>query len=330
MMDDRRKSATETYEKWSEAEAIKLLGDFSEIVGAETLVPNGDDAAVFSSNKPLVFCVDSLVEDQDFRLNWATFEDVGWKLGAINLSDLAAMGATPLTGFLSLGVPRHVNAKHLSRLRQGLEAVWRPFGLPHISGGDLSRTDGPFWASLNLVGQMRDGLPMRREMARPGDLICVSGHLGNAAAGLFELENDVTQPDSAFRDAQLRPEPRVSLGCALSKSGLVRSAIDLSDGLLLDLRRLLGDEYGADVVTSNLPVAAELKALYPDRWRDWTLFGGEDFELIFCVSQENLAAVTALMGNEDITVIGTVTKEATLLLDGFEVKGELGFDHFRS
>ena len=330
MMDDRRKSATETSERWSEAEAIELLADFSGVEGVKTLVPNGDDAAIISSDKPLVFCVDSLVEGQDFRLDWASFEDIGWKLGAINLSDLAAMGAMPLTGLLSLGVPSHVQPDHLSQLRRGLEAVWHPFGAPHIAGGDLSKTEGPFWASLNLIGHMRDAVPMRRKMTKPGDFICVSGELGNAAAGLYELENGITRAQRRFRSAQLRPQPRVSLGNVLSASGLVSSAIDVSDGLLLDLQRLIGDEYGADLLSSKLPVAEELKRLYPHRWLDWALHGGEDFELIFCVAQENLAAMTGLMGNEDITVIGNVTAEPTLKVDGTEVDRPLGFDHFRS
>ena len=330
MMDDRRKSATETSESWSEAKAIELLADFSEIKGVETLVPNGDDAAVLVSEKPMVYCVDSIVEGQDFRLDWASFEDVGWKLGAMNLSDLAAMGATPLTGFLSLGVPSHVHAEHLSQLRRGLDAVWRPFGTSHIVGGDLSKTDGPFWASLNLVGQMGDGKPLRRKMTTPGDLICVSGELGNAAAGLYELENGIASAQLRFKSAQLRPQPRVSLGTMLSNCGLVSSAMDVSDGLMLDLQRLIGDEYGANVVSSQLPVAEELKRLYPHRWLDWALHGGEDFELIFCVARENLAAVTALKGNEDITVIGTVIEETAMLLDGTAVDRQLGFDHFRS
>ena len=330
MMDDRRKSATETFAPWSEADAIKVLGDATDIEGVETLVPNGDDAAVIASTTPLVFCVDSIVEGQDFRRDWASFEDVGWKLGATNLSDLAAMGAAPLTGFLSLGVPSNVGQEELLQLRAGLEAVWCPFGSPHIVGGDLSKTEGPFWASLQLVGQMRDGRPMRRRNVQPGDLICVSGHLGAAAAGLHELETQGDRLPATFKQAQLRPTPRVSLGRALSRTGCVASAIDISDGFLLDLRRLLGSEYGAEIVTSKLPVALELRKAYPERWLDWALHGGEDFELIFCVARENLAAVESLEGNEDITVIGRVTRESALVVDGSEVSSPLGFDHFRS
>ena len=142
MMDDRPKSATETFERRSEADAIKILGDFGAVGGLETLVGNGDDAAVFRSSSSLVFCVDALVEGQDFRRDWATFSDIGWKLGATNLSDLAAMGARPLMGFLSLGLPDDVSEADLEALRQGLEDVWHPHGQIHIAGGDLSRTTG--------------------------------------------------------------------------------------------------------------------------------------------------------------------------------------------
>ena len=119
MMDDRPKSATETFERRSEADAIKILGDFGAVGGLETLVGNGDDAAVFRSSSSLVFCVDALVEGQDFRRDWATFSDIGWKLGATNLSDLAAMGARPLMGFLTLGLPDDVSEADLEALRQG-------------------------------------------------------------------------------------------------------------------------------------------------------------------------------------------------------------------
>ena len=98
----------------------------------------------------------------------------------------------------------------------------------------------------------------------------------------------------------------------------------------MDLRRLLGREYGAEIDSSKLPVAPELRKAYPERWLDWALHGGEDFELIFCVARENLAAVESLEGNEDITVIGTVTKNSALVVDGAEVSDPLGFDHFRS
>ena len=328
-MDDRPKSATETFKHRSEAKAIEVLGDFDAVPDLDTLVGNGDDAAVFRSDSPLVICVDALVDGQDFRRDWASFEDIGWKLGAINLSDLAAMGARPLTGFLTLGIPNDVGEAELRAFRRGLNEVWRPFGRPHIAGGDLSRTDGPFWASLNLVGEMRVK-PMRRCQAEVGDLICVSGRLGQAAAGLYELESGMEHHEKTFIQAQLRPIPRVSLGLTLAQSGLVQGAIDLSDGLLIDIRRLIGTEYGALIESSKLPVRNELKEAYPADWLRWALRGGEDFELIFCVARENLPAVKALEGIEEFTVIGEVKRDARLLVDDEEMVGPLGFDHFQS
>ena len=330
MMDDRPKSATETFERRSEADAIKILGDFGAVGGLETLVGNGDDAAVFRSSSSLVFCVDALVEGQDFRRDWATFSDIGWKLGATNLSDLAAMGATPLMGFLTLGLPDDVSEADLEALRQGLEDVWHPHGQIHIAGGDLSRTTGPLWASLNLVGQMSAEEPMRRCSVKESDLICVSGVLGEAAAGLHQLESGMRADLPDFRQAQLRPTPRVSLGTTLARSGLVKSAIDLSDGLLVDIRRLVGSEYGATLSASKLPVRDELKVAYPTDWLDWALKGGEDFELIFCVARDNLAALEALEGIEQFTVIGEVKNDKRLFVDDEEMVGPLGFDHFQS
>ena len=329
MMDDRPKSATEIFEHRSETDAVEILGDFGPVQGLRpwwvtVMMPQ------FSFHGPMVLCVDALVEGQDFRRSWASFEDIGWKLGATNLSDLAAMGATPRMGFLTLGLPNDVTKADLQALRRGLEAVWEPYGTIHIAGGDLSRTDGPLWACLNLVGQMVEAEPMRRCSAELGDLICVSGFLGEAAAGLRQLESGLHTEVSDFTSAQLRPNPRVSLGLTLARSGLIKCAMDISDGLLIDLRRLIGGEYGAALEASNLPVRDELKLAYPDQWLEWALRGGEDFELIFCVAQENLPAVKALKGIEGFTVIGEVKSDGRLLVDDEEMVGPLGFDHFQS
>ena len=330
MMDDRRKCATERTSAWGEAQAISLLRDLETPAGLEVIVGNGDDAAVFTNSGASVVCVDSIVEDQDFRRSWATFEDVGWKLGAMNLSDLAAMGARPKTGLLSLGLPSSVVASDIAALKQGLSAVWKPHGQPHLIGGDISRTDGPFWASLTLIGELVADVPLRRQCARPGDVICISGHLGEAAAGLHELENGRKHADSRFAQAQLRPQPRLELGAALAGTGLVECAIDCSDGFLLDLRRLLGPQLGATIELDKLPVGVELREMYPKEADDWALRGGEDFELIFCVARESLNNIMTIKNRTEFTVVGEVSAESDIRLNGEVVQGALGFDHLAS
>ena len=135
---------------------------------------------------------------------------------------------------------------------------------------------------------------------------------------------------SRFARAQLRPEPKLHLGGALARVGCVRTAIDISDGFLLDLRRLLGPNLGALIEVEKLPIAGELTARYPMRAKEWALRGGEDFELIFCVPRENLDTVMALENRTEFTVVGEVTANADIYLDDEVVIGPLGFDHLAS
>ena len=164
------------------------------------------------------FSVDALVEGRIFVAT-GPLSRISVGSSARPISDLAAMGARPLMGFLTLGLPDDAcQEADLEALRQGLEDVWHPHGQIHIAGGDLSRTTGPLWASLNLVGQMSAEEPMRRCSVKDSDLICVSGVLGEAAAGLHQLESGMRADLPDFRQAQLRPTPRVSLGTTLARS----------------------------------------------------------------------------------------------------------------
>lgn len=229
----------------------------------------GDDAAVLEDGTALT--VDAMVEGVhwDGRLS---AEDVGWKLGMVNASDLAACGARPATALLTLCLPAPLDRSWVQGFARGLSAALGACGAVLI-GGDTTRSPGPRVASLTMLGRLA-GPALTRGGARPGDDLWVSGTLGDAAAAFARPE----APDAPLR----RPTPPLELGCALG--GLATAAMDLSDGLCTDLGRLCrASGVGAEVDPDALPrseALAALDATDAERLR-WQVGFGEDYELLF-------------------------------------------------
>jgi thiamine-monophosphate kinase len=222
----------------------------------------GDDAAVLRPPEGvLLLAADGLVEGLHWDPALTRIDDAGWKALAVNVSDLAAMGGRPLHCVVTVTVPAG-RAGDLDRLYDGLEAAAKALDCP-IVGGDL--TGGPALVVTVAVTGTADGPPVLRSGARPGDLLFVTGPLGSAAAALHE------------RRPSARVPPRVAEGTAARRGGAT-AMIDLSDGLVLDLRRL-AEASGVGVVVDDVPVAANAT-------RDDALAGGEDYELLFAAPSE--------------------------------------------
>lgn len=306
----------------------------------------GDDAAVLTPNPghDLVITTDSLVEAIHFRLDWTDWASLGHKALAVNLSDLAAMGASPRLAVVSLGLRGTERVDDLRALYQGLGDLARRTGTL-IVGGDIVRSPTALMISVTAIGEVETGSMMARAAARPGDLIAVSGAVGASAAGLRLLARGVTEADPApttaplLIAAHLRPEPRVRLGLLLRKQG-VAAAMDLSDGLLGDLPKILAaSNVRALIDVDKVPIPAAVRALFPDEWMDLGTRGGEDYELLFTAPPEVMARVIehAPDAGATITVIGEVLppeggKALLVLRDaaGGETGIESGaFDHFR-
>jgi thiamine-monophosphate kinase len=244
----------------------------------------GDDAAILGDG----WCasLDLLVEDVHFRLRTTTPADLGWKALAVNLSDLAAMGAEPVAGLVGLGIPPATDPAVLDALFDGLDACAARYGA-QVAGGDMSRA-----VALTLAVAVfgRCAAPVRRDGGRPGDLVCVTGALGGSRAGLALLEGlalDLPERD-ALVARHVRPEPRVAEGRALGPH--VRAMMDVSDGLASDVRRLARASGTAvridlDAVPAQAGVAAVAAA--QGRTAGWfAAAGGEDYELVCAVPPE--------------------------------------------
>ena len=330
------------------------LGEFAFIdrIAAHGLVREegvvcgiGDDCAVFSleGDRVLLMTADLMVEEVHF-LRTADPEGIGYKLLAVNLSDVAAMGGEPRDAVVSVAIPTDFDVGYMERIYEGLHACAARFGV-NVAGGDTTRSPGPLVLNLTLTGRMARDRVCTRSGARPGDLVCVSGTLGDSAAGLALLlgrEAEIASEDRAYLlRRHHRPEPRVALGQALAETGALTAMIDLSDGAASDLRHICQrSEVSAAVVSDRVPTSPALRSFCRATGTDPmspALSGGEDYELLFTVDPERAGRIEALGREGDlppVTRIGRIeTGPPALFLQakdgGREPLEASGFDHFR-
>ncbi len=292
----------------------------------------GDDAAVLEipAGQHLVASTDTLIAGIHFPVDTLPY-DIGYKCLAVNLSDLAAMGATPHWALLSLSLPQ-ADPDWLQSFTAGFKSLAQVFGVALV-GGDT--TSGPLSVSLTALGVIEPGRQLLRSGAHPGDLIVVSGTLGGAARILDLLSDDVAVSERPPLDRQLldRPRPRVRLGRALV--GYASACIDISDGLLADLGHLLeASGCAARLATDALPAPAVLAGLGDEQRWSYQLAGGDDYELLFTLPG-SYAALTKTWSNDldiRLSVIGNIEAGdgvCCISPDGtpFHPR-KTGFDHF--
>jgi len=260
------------------------------------IVGIGDDAAVLSSSpeQHVVISTDLLVEDIHFTRKTATFYDIGYKAATANLSDIAAMGATPTAMFVAIALPPSVTYKDWQEFYRGLAVPCKPYKV-QLLGGDTSSSPTSLFISITVTGQVPPGHILTRQGAQIGDLIYVSGTLGNSAAGLAYLKKSKHPPKSStllksmkyLVQRHLQPTPRIVLGQLLASQPYASAAMDLSDGLSGDLRHLCRlSHVGALIYSGQIPMSQPLLR-YAKRIRatplHWSLHGGEDYELLFTI-----------------------------------------------
>lgn len=297
----------------------------------------GDDCAVtkLAPNQRLAISTDTLVCDTHFLPNIAP-ADLAYKSVAVNLSDLAAMGATPAWISLALTLPE-VNHQWLTEFSQSLFAILDRYNVALI-GGDT--TKGHLSLTLTAQGILPAEQGLFRHQAKEGDWIFVSGTLGDSAGGLALLLNQVenlTESDRLLIARHLRPTPRVELGIALR--AFSQCAIDISDGLLADLGHILKRSHcGAEIDLANLPLSSHLLARYSHiEAEQLALTGGEDYELCFTIAPNKRSDFEKFLRSQGIkaTCIGRIVSAEqglTLRRQGQIVPPptNIGFDHFQT
>jgi thiamine-monophosphate kinase len=298
----------------------------------------GDDAALISGTPSyeMVLTCDWFLEGTHFLRNKHPADAVGWKCLARAVSDLAAMGAAPRCFLLSLALPRELTSAWLDDFLAGLRRAASRFGCS-LAGGDTTERREVL-INITVVGEVRRGREVRRSGARPGDLIYISGRLGDAELGLRllrERKRDLNRREPRLR-RHLYPEPRLELGRWLSEKRVASAMMDLSDGLSSDLRRLCeASKVGALIRSDNLP---RVRATKLDRKHgvdslELALHGGDDYELLFTVSKNKARRLPRAIEGVAITSIGEVTREREVMVtdgDGHSrVLNPRGWDPFR-
>jgi thiamine-monophosphate kinase len=301
----------------------------------------GDDGAVVCpgpADEYWVITTDALLEGIDFRREWTTAYRLGRKSIAVNLSDLAAMGARPRWFTVSLALPRGISGRWISEFYRGLNAPDSSKG-SQLIGGDLSLSESGILISVTAVGESLNRKILYRSGGRAGDLLYVTGVLGRSAAGLKLLQSGDGKSRSRPKQEALRahrtPEPRCEAGIWLAQSGLVRCMMDLSDGLSVDLPRLCrAGGVGAEIRLPDLPIFPESRAWGCDPV-ELALHGGEDYELLFAVPKSKSRPLERRYPSRfpKITKIGRLTGAAgriwTLESGKKRRLPKQGYDHFR-
>lgn len=302
---------------------------------SDVLLSVGDDAALLqaTAGAELALSVDMLLAGRHFPEHTAP-QAIGHKALAVNLSDMAAMGAEPAWFTLALSLPE-ADEVFVQGFAEGLFALADTYQV-ELVGGDTVR--GPLAISVQIQGQIPAGLALRRSGASPGDAIFVTGTLGDAGAGLACVQGRLTptaEVAQALRQRLDYPEPRVSMGMALR--GIASAAIDISDGLVADLGHILeASGCGAELLLNDLPLSPALCEALPESSQRWAMamHAGDDYELCFTVPPERLQALylAALQCGVPVRCIGMITSQTGITLrdgQGQVHPAELtGFDHF--
>ena len=295
----------------------------------------GDDCALLAPTPGTLTAIssDMLVEGRHFFAG-ADARLLGHKSLAVNLSDLAAMGARPVAFTLALALPA-AQRDWLAGFSQGLFALADAHGC-ELVGGDT--TKGPLTISITIFGELASGEALRRDAARAGDDIWISGTLGDARLALAALRGELALDAASLQAAATRmhaPTPRVALGRALARERIAHAAIDISDGLVGDLQHILdASAVGATLAVDALPAGPVLAGQARSLRRRFTAAGGDDYELCFTAPPQQRAAVlaAAALAHTPVTRVGMIEAAPGLRLvdeDGLALALALqGFDHF--
>jgi thiamine-monophosphate kinase len=328
----------------------KLPGEFELIarlcapirLGSRTILGPGDDCAILSpSRAPILFTIDSLVETVHFDLRWTPLDALGERALTVNLSDIAAMGGRPTACVVNLGVRSGVTARMLDHIYAGLRTAARRAATDIVGGNITSARQ--LTITIALLGEAGAGV-MRRDAARVGDDIVVTGTLGDAALGWRLLAGKLNARVGArarastekYRAAKkflverfLRPNARLDAGARLAALRPAPAAIDLSDGLMQDLGHILErSRVGAEIDASRIPISPAYRAIVGDDLSH-ALGGGEDYELLFCVRPGHSEAQLTQRLGVAVHKIGKVVSGRRLKLVGAEAKTS-GWDQLRS
>ena len=301
------------------------------------LIGIGDDAAAWQGDSSIQLATtDSLIQDTHFDLNVTTWEELGWKAIAVNLSDIAAMGGVPKYALISLALPGELETDCISSLYQGMAQIANQFGVAIIGGNiaSASRT----MITVTVLGSLESKSALTRSAAVPGDQVAVTGYTGLSAAGLKMLKQKLSfdaETSRLLRRAHLQPTPRINEGQVLLRHG-VKAAIDISDGLIADLTHICkASKVSARINKDSVPIHPILQSNFKSDCQQLALSGGEDYELLFTASSQIINQVKQAISCP-VTVIGEITEGTPGQVTLIDAAGKSipwrqgGWEHFKS
>ena len=302
------------------------------------IVGPGDDAAVIEPQRGTldVLTTDAQVEGVHFDRRFMPPDAIGHRALAVNLSDLAAMGARPRAALLSLVLPAALEIAVLDGVLDGMLHVAGAHGVA-IIGGNISRSPGPMMIDMTAIGSIGRRQVLTRRGARPGDLVYVTGTIGDAGVGLESLRDQADLQVRLCKQRFLYPDARVRAGMLLARNRAATACMDLSDGLADAVRQVAAaSNVGITLEADALPVTDDVRRWHETHVRrplEAAIAGGDDYELLFTVRpahQGRLRGVTRLLAGLPVTRIGVVTKERALVVRYPDGPRELppGFEHF--
>jgi len=330
----------------SERECIKMIQGYAARQVSEYLVKGiGDDCAVIKKNESnhLLLTTDTLIEGVHFNLDWHPPYLLGRKCAAVNLSDIAAMGGQPKACLLSVALPQGVPS-WFEDFMVGFSGLLQDYDTLLVGGDTVKGVHG-IVITVTIIGEADKKHICYRTGAEAGDMIWVTGPLGNAAAGLYLCQEGLDKSGGSEREreqlvrAHLDPEPLVGLGTVLARSGLVKAMMDISDGLATDLAHLCSENrVGAEIEQKFLPVSQALIQVAAEQQiepGDWILRGGEDYQLLFTAKpsdEQKLRQLTADHVGREIFIIGRIVAGKGVYLCDKDKCREIsyqGYDHFQ-
>jgi thiamine-monophosphate kinase len=297
----------------------------------------GDDVAVWKGDNSLqLLTTDCLIENVHFDPGIVTWAELGWKAIAVNISDIAAMGGIPAYALVSLALPGEMEVDCISQLYQGMVSLCDQHQVA-IVGGNISSSDKTM-ITITLLGSLKGKSMLTRSEAKTGDLIAITGYTGLSAAGLHMLKQGLCcDADSRriLREAHLKPVARVTEGLVLLQYG-VKTAIDISDGLISDLIHICkASHVGALIEQRLVPVHPVLQTYFKHDYQRFILAGGEDYELLFTAPGRIVEKLKKILSCP-ITIIGKVIGDIPGEVRVLDYNGEyrtlkeFGWEHFKS
>ena len=305
--------------------------------GQKLVIGIGDDAAVWKSNSGLqLLTTDSMIENVHFNIGTISWEELGWKSIAVNVSDIAAMGGLPCYAIVALALRGDIEVESISQMYQGMISLCDQYKIS-IVGGNISSSER-IMITVAIVGSLLGKSMLTRSAAKSGDLIAVTGHTGLSMAGLKMLKHGLscdTDSKKVLREAHLKPVAKIEEGQVLLKHG-VKAAIDISDGLISDLTHICkASNVGALLEQNKVPIHQILLTYFRDDYLSLVLTGGEDYELLFTAPSSIMIKLKSALSCP-VNIIGRITKDApgqVMIVDDSgnrKTSVEYGWEHFKS